>query len=274
LHNNERRAIVQARLARVGAQPVADGAAKFTIPRIEESALSHESSNTCQPGTHRSVRSFVRRAGRITSAQRRAFDDLWPRYGLEFSAIPLDLQRAFGRPAERVLEIGFGDGESLVQQAAGNPELDYLGIEVHRPGVGHCLLQAEAQGIGNVRLISHDAIEVLKQQLPDRSLRRINLYFPDPWPKKRHHKRRLVQADFLKLAAGKLEQGGALHIATDWDNYAEHIDEVVAGSDEFLVRERRVHDGDRPLDRPTTKFERRGLALGHRITEWRLDRKR
>jgi tRNA (guanine-N7-)-methyltransferase len=236
--------------------------------------VSDESSNTHQPEARRSVRSFVRRAGRITPAQERAFHDLWPRYGLELSAIPVDLRRAFGRSSECVLEIGFGDGESFVQQASRNPAFDYLGIEVHRPGVGHCLLQAEAQGVDNVRLISQDAVEVLAQQIPDRSLIRINLYFPDPWPKKRHHKRRLVQADFLKLAAGKLKERGALHIATDWQNYAEHIDEVVAGSSEFLVGERRVHGGDQPLDRPTTKFERRGLLLGHRITEWRLDRKR
>jgi tRNA (guanine-N7-)-methyltransferase len=216
----------------------------------------------------------VRRAGRITPAQERAFEELWPRFGVEHSPDLLDLQELFGRPAGRILEIGFGDGELLVAQATQNPELDYLGIEVHRPGVGHCLLQAEARGVGNLRLISHDAVEVLKRQLPDRSLKRINLYFPDPWPKKRHHKRRLVQADLLRLAAARLEKHGALHIATDWQNYAEHIDELVAESDEFLVRERRVHDGDHPLDRPTTKFERRGLALGHRITEWRLDRKR
>jgi tRNA (guanine-N7-)-methyltransferase len=230
-------------------------------------------SDSREPGAKRSVRSFVLRSGRVTPAQERAFEDLWPRYGLTYSAAPLDLDQIFGRSAGRVLEIGFGDGESLVLQAAQNPGLDYLGVEVHRPGVGHCLLQAKAQGVGNVRLISHDALEVLAQQIPDRSLIRINLYFPDPWPKKRHRKRRLVQADFLKLAAGKLEVRGGLHIATDWQNYAEHIDEAVAGSSELLVRERRVHDGDHPLDRPTTKFERRGLALGHRITEWRLARK-
>jgi len=235
--------------------------------------LSHPSSNSRQASAQRSVRSFVRRAGRITPAQERALDDLWPRYGLRFSAIPLHLDRIFGRSAGRVLEIGFGDGESLVRQAAENPELDYLGVEVHRPGVGHCLRRADAQGIGNLRLISHDAVEVLKLQIPERSLVRINLYFPDPWPKKRHHKRRLLQADFLTLAARKLEETGALHIATDWRNYAEHIDEIAAGSDAFRVHERREHDGDHPLDRPTTKFERRGLALGHGITEWRLVRK-
>jgi len=223
-------------------------------------------------GPKRTVRSFVLRTGRITPAQERAFDELWPRYGLGFSAAPLDLDRIFGRTVARVLEIGFGDGESLVLEAAQNPGLDYLGIEVHRPGVGHCLLQAEAQDVRNLRLICHDAVEVLNRQIPDRSFRRINLYFPDPWPKKRHHKRRLLQADFLELAARKLHHGGALHVATDWQEYAEHIDEVVAVGNSFLVDERRVHGGDQPLDRPTTKFERRGLARGHKITEWRLVR--
>lgn len=237
-----------------------------------EFELSHESSNTPHPDTRRSVRSFVRRAGRITAAQERAVERLWPRFGVDFSPALLNLDDIFGRTAERVLEIGFGDGESLVLQAARSPQLDYLGIEVHRPGVGHCLLQAEAQHVRNLRLICHDAVEVLNQQIPDRSFERINLYFPDPWPKKRHHKRRLLQADFLELAASKLHDGGALHIATDWQDYAEHIDEVIAGSNSFLVHERRVHGGDRPLDRPMTKFERRGLARGHRISEWRLVR--
>jgi tRNA (guanine-N7-)-methyltransferase len=220
--------------------------------------------------THRALRSFVRRQGRITSAQERAIGKLWPRYGIAFSPAPLDLDHIFGRSAERVLEIGFGSGDSLVLLAAQNPGEDYLGIEVHRPGVGHCLRQADVHQLSNLRLITHDAVEVLSRQIPGRSLRRINLYFPDPWPKKRHYKRRLVQADFLKLAAGKLKQGGALHIATDWQDYAEHIDQAVAGSDAFVVHERRVHNGEHPLDRPTTRFERRGLALGHGITEWRL----
>jgi tRNA (guanine-N7-)-methyltransferase len=214
----------------------------------------------------------VRRAGRITPAQERAFEELWRYFGVEYAPGPLDLHRLFGRTAGRVLEIGFGNGEALVAQAAQNPGLDYLGLEVHRPGIGHCLLLAEAAGLGNLRLIGHDAVEVLGRQLADRSLRRINLYFPDPWPKKRHRKRRLLQGDFLELTAHKLEQGGALHVATDWEDYAEHIDDVISASNSFHVDKRYVHEGDRPLDRPTTKFERRGLAMDHKITEWRLVR--
>jgi len=232
----------------------------------------HEPGKTPEPEAQRSIRTFVRRTGRITAAQRQAMERLWPRFGIDFSGASLDLDSIFGRSAGRVLEIGFGDGESLVLGAASHPELDFLGIEVHRPGVGHCLLQAEARDIRNLRLICHDALEVLKEQIADWSLHRVNLYFPDPWPKKRHHKRRLVQNDFLELVAAKLVPGGSLYIATDWHNYAEHIDGVVAAGSAFRAGERRVHDGDDPLDRPTTKFERRGLLQGHKITEWRLAR--
>ena len=234
--------------------------------------MIHEPGKTPEPDAQRSIRSFVRRTGRITAAQRQAMERLWPRFGIDFSGAPLDLDSIFGRSAGRVLEIGFGDGESLVLEAASHSELDFLGIEVHQPGVGHCLLQAEARDIRSLRLICHDAVEVLKEQIADRSLDRVNLYFPDPWPKKRHHKRRLVQNDFLELVAAKLVPGGSLYIATDWHNYAEHIDGVVAAGSAFREGERRVHDGDDPLDRPTTKFERRGLLQGHKITEWRLAR--
>lgn len=220
----------------------------------------------------RPIRSFVRRAGRLTASQQRALDELWPRFGVEFEPQPLALQALFNRDAERILEIGFGNGVSLVEQAANNPANDFLGIEVHEPGIGHCLIAAREAAIGNLKLIAHDAIEVLETQIPATSLRRINLYFPDPWPKKRHHKRRIVQASFLTLCAGRLESGGSLHIATDWANYADHIDEVFADSEIFVSIERREHDGDAPLDRPMTKFERRGLKKGHRIWDWRFDR--
>jgi tRNA (guanine-N7-)-methyltransferase len=224
------------------------------------------------PGRRRPIRSFVRRAGRLTASQQRALDELWPRWGVDYAATALDLDALFGRHAPRVLEIGFGNGESLVRQAADHPEQDFIGIEVHEPGVGHCLLAIRDAGISNLRLISHDAVDVLRQQISPASLARINLYFPDPWPKKRHHKRRILQPSFVEICAGLLISGGALHIATDWANYAEHIDETMAGSGRFTCAERREHVGDQPLDRPATKFERRGLRLGHRIWDWRFDR--
>lgn len=221
-------------------------------------------------GRRRTIRSFVRRTGRLTPSQQRALDELWPHYGVDYSAEPLNLDVLFERAAPRVLEIGFGNGETLVQQARENPDLDFIGIEVHEPGVGHCLLKARDAGMNNLRLIKHDAIEVLERQIPPLSLQRINIYFPDPWPKKRHHKRRLLQPSFLVLLHDRLRSGGALHIATDWANYAEHIDDVFASVDLFDCDERREHDGDRPLDRPVTKFEKRGLKQGHRIVDWRF----
>ena len=220
----------------------------------------------------RPIRSFVRRAGRLTASQQRALDELWPLWGVDYSPAELDLDALFGRRAPRALEIGFGNGESLVQQAADHPEQDFIGIEVHEPGVGHCLLAIREAGIRNLRLIAHDAVDVLGHQIPPASLARINLYFPDPWPKKRHHKRRILQPSFVELCAERLAPGGALHVATDWANYAEHIDETMAGSGQFTCAERREHGGDAPLDRPATKFERRGLRLGHRIWDWRFDR--
>jgi len=206
----------------------------------------------------------------MTPSQQKALDELMPQVGLAYDARPLNLHKEFGREAPVVLEIGFGNGETLVQQAKENAGQDYLGIEVHEPGIGHCLLAAREAGISNLRLVAHDAIEVLEQQVPLDSLQRINLYFPDPWPKKRHHKRRIVQPEFLRLCADRLRRHGSLHIATDWANYAEHIDEVLAASERFECTERREHDGDQPLDRPVTKFERRGLRKGHRIYDWQF----
>jgi tRNA (guanine-N7-)-methyltransferase len=219
----------------------------------------------------RRIRSFVRRTGRITAGQSRALQDLWPRYGVNIDGTTLDLDAIFGRPADKVLEIGFGNGASLVQMAMENPQLDFLGIEVHEPGVGHCLMKASDAGISNLKIIAHDALGVLRL-LSDASLARINLLFPDPWPKKRHHKRRIVQKPFLELAAAKLRTGGALHIATDWQNYAEHIDAAIAECADFCIAERREHAGDRPLARPATKFELRGVRKGHRIWDWHLAR--
>jgi tRNA (guanine-N7-)-methyltransferase len=220
----------------------------------------------------RTVRSFVKRAGRMTAAQERALRELWPEYGIVFSEQLLELDSLFGRSAPRVLEIGFGNGETLIEQASANPATDYLGIEVHEPGVGHCMLYAGKAGISNIKLMRHDAIEVMTHQIPDASLIRVNLYFPDPWPKKRHHKRRILQPEFLELVAKKLEVAGTFHISTDWENYAQQIDALVESDQVFKLSERRVHCGDDPLDRPTTKFERRGYKLGHQIWDWRLIR--
>jgi tRNA (guanine-N7-)-methyltransferase len=216
----------------------------------------------------RTIRSFVRRAGRLTPSQQRALDELWPAFGVEFNGEPLDLDALFERQAPRVLEIGFGNGESLVQHAVDNPQLDFIGIEVHEPGIGHCLLRACEAGITNLKILNHDAVDVLAAAIPAASLQRINLYFPDPWPKRRHHKRRIIQQGFLERLYVALRPRGALHIATDWANYAQHIDEVLSTSELFTLVERREHAGDTPLDRPPTKFERRGLKRGHRIVDW------
>lgn len=214
---------------------------------------------------HRGVRSFVQRAGRITRAQERALEELWPIWGVEFSPALLDLDAMFGRKAPRVLEIGIGDGETLLALAAAHPERDYLGVEVHRPGIGHCLLGIESGGLGNVRLISHDAVEVLEKQLPDASLDEVLLYFPDPWPKKRHHKRRIVQPDFVALVASRLRPAGVFRMATDWQSYAEQMLEVGTACPAL-----RNESGDggfvpRPDSRPVTRFEQRGQRLGHDV---------
>ncbi len=223
-----------------------------------------------QSPDRRTIRSFVRRSGRLTPSQQRALSDLWPEYGIDYSPTMCALDSMFERAAPVVLEIGFGNGETLVQQAAANPDLNFLGVEVHEPGVGHCLLKAREAGINNLRLIMHDAVEVLTLQIPPLSLERVNIYFPDPWPKKRHHKRRILQPAFLELIHSRLRPDGALHIATDWANYAEHIDEVFETCGLFVCDERREHGGEAPLDRPQTKFERRGLRKGHRIWDWRF----
>ncbi len=208
----------------------------------------------------RSVRSFVRRAGRITVAQKKALTDLWPSYGIPHTPGIIDFDRCFGRTAPRIVEIGFGNGEALVAAAMAHPEYDFVGIEVHEPGVGHCMLRVHDASLTNVRIISHDAVEVLKEQIADGALAGINLYFPDPWPKKRHHKRRIVQPDFATLMACKLAPDGQFHVATDWAPYAGHIDDVISSSGLFAP----LRDA---AQRPKTKFERRGEQLGHEIWE-------
>ena len=204
----------------------------------------------------------------MTPAQQRALAELMPRLGIKYSPETLDTEAVFGRLAPLVVEVGFGNGESLVEQAAATPEHDFIGIEVHEPGVGHCLLAAERAGADNLRIICHDATEVLRDQIPAASVTRLNLYFPDPWPKKRHHKRRILRPAFLDLVDRVLTRDGALHIATDWDDYAEQIVDILGADARFTCAEYRRHDGDAPLARPSTKFERRGLRLGHDIHDW------
>jgi tRNA (guanine-N7-)-methyltransferase len=222
-----------------------------------------------EPPQPRQIRSFVRRAGRQTRAQERALRELWPRFGLEPQATGkpplLDLASAFGRAAPCVLEIGFGNGDALVAMAAGSPDRNFLGAEVHAPGVGHCLLAIERLGLTNVRLLQQDAVEVLRERLPDHGLAGVHLYFPDPWHKKRHHKRRLVQPDFVALLGGRIAPGGYFHVATDWPDYAAHIQAVMAGSPAFRTAGTDSPPG--PGTRPRTRFEARGERLGHPIWE-------
>ncbi|WP_421622002.1 tRNA (guanosine(46)-N7)-methyltransferase TrmB [Alkalilimnicola ehrlichii] len=214
----------------------------------------------------RPIRSFVRREGRLTAGQQRALELLWPAFGLERppAGQPLDLDRAFGRRAPRILEIGFGNGESLAEQAAAHPERDYLGIEVHRPGVGHLLMEVEKRHLGNVRVMMADAAEVLVHHIADESLHGVQLFFPDPWPKKRHHKRRLVQPQWVRAVAAKLAPGGFLHLATDWADYAEHMLDVLE-ADPDLENTCGPRQFSPRGERPGTKFERRGLRKGHQV---------
>ena len=211
--------------------------------------------------SRRPVRSFVRREGRLTSAQARALEELWPRYGIEYREAALDLDSIYGRHAPRTLEIGFGNGELLLWLGQNYPDRDYLGIDVHRPGVGHMLLGLERLKLTNVRVLCHDALDVLAHQIPRASLDEILLLFPDPWPKKRHHKRRFVRPESVELMAHALRAEGWLRIATDWAEYAEHIRGVLAASPSFED----VPDARAP--RPPTRFEERGRRLGHEVRE-------
>lgn len=221
-----------------------------------------------QPATYlRKVRSFVRRPGRATAAQRRAFAELLPRYGVGDVTQRLDLARLFGRDAKRVLDIGFGDGEALVTNALNNPTVDYLGIEVHEPGIGHLLLLLEQAAVTNVRVVPRDAADVVPELLPDASFDAVDLFFPDPWPKKRHHKRRLVQPAFVAEIARVLKAGGILHVATDWADYARHTREVLAASAQFNLLTAAALSSEPLAVRPPTKFERRGLRLGHEVAD-------
>jgi len=215
--------------------------------------------------SHRPIRSFVLRAGRITAAQERALQDLWPSFGLELREAPLDLDAVFGRVRPRCLEIGFGTGELLAALAAANPEIDYLGVEVHRSGVGRLLLQSQQLGLRNLRVVCHDAVEVLGAGLADGSLSEILIFFPDPWHKKRHHKRRLIDPEFVALLAQKLGAPGVLRLATDWQPYAERMLEVCNAEPALVSLSPERGYVARPEFRPPTRFERRGERLGHGV---------
>jgi tRNA (guanine-N7-)-methyltransferase len=215
--------------------------------------------------TLRRIRSFVRREGRLTKGQQRALEELLPRYGINLQQGELDLNTLFGREAFRVLEIGFGNGASLAEMAVNHPENDYLGIEVHRPGVGNLLLQIEKQQLNNIRVSNDDAVDVLEQQIPNASLDAVYLFFPDPWHKKKHHKRRILQPAFAQLVQRKLKSGGIFHLATDWENYAEHMLEVMSTANGFENSAGKGNYIARPEYRPLTKFEQRGHRLGHGV---------
>ena len=213
----------------------------------------------------RRVRSFVLREGRLTHGQRKALDTLWPRYGLERAQGVLDARAEFGRDAPRVLEIGYGMGQSLAGMAEAEPDKDFIGIEVHRPGVGKLINDAHQAGVTNLRVYCDDAIDVLQQCIADNSLDGVQLYFPDPWHKKRHNKRRIVQPEFAQRIRSKLKVGGTFHMATDWEPYAEHMMEVMAVAEGYENQAGGRAFSPRPDHRPITKFERRGERLGHGV---------
>jgi tRNA (guanine-N7-)-methyltransferase len=212
----------------------------------------------------RRVRSYVRREGRMTRAQQGALERLSERYVIA-SEDALDLDAQFGRAAPRMLEIGFGMGDALAATAQARPEWDFLGIEVHRPGVGSLLRRLEREAVTNVRVICADAVEVLQRRLPDAGLDAVHLFFPDPWPKSRHHKRRIVQAAFVAQVRRKLKAGGRFHLATDWEDYARHMLTVMSAAPGFRNAAGPGEYSPRPADRPLTKFEQRGRRLGHGV---------
>lgn len=213
----------------------------------------------------RQIRSFVRREGRMTERQKAAVEMLLPQWGRLISGGPVDLSQWFGNDNPVWLEIGFGMGMSLVEQASAHPELNFLGIEVHRPGVGSCLAHAQGAGVSNIRVFEEDAIEVLDKCLPNQCFERVQLFFPDPWPKARHHKRRIVQPLFAEQIRKKLRLGGVFHMATDWENYAEHMRDVMNAAPGYQNLSPTNDFVLRPTSRPLTKFEARGHRLGHGV---------
>jgi tRNA (guanine-N7-)-methyltransferase len=215
---------------------------------------------------YKKIRSYVLREGRMSQAQRRAIDAWWPLYGLSYSAGLIDIPAVFSDSDDAVnsrttvLDIGFGMGDALLEAMEQNPSIRFIGVEVHRPGIGHLMSLAAGKSLSNLRIYRHDVTEVLSHCIPDESLDKVQIFFPDPWPKKKHHKRRLIQSGFIKLLAVKLKTGGLLHLVTDWPDYAEQMREVVNESVD-------ITESDRAIERPTTKYEKRAVRLGHKIFE-------
>jgi tRNA (guanine-N7-)-methyltransferase len=211
----------------------------------------------------RHIRSFVLRQGRVSVAQQRAIDTLLPRYGIPYSPQPLNLRHVFGRSAPVILEIGFGMGDSTATIAQAHPESDYLALEVHTPGVGNLLKLIDSHQLTNIRIMQHDAVEVLRDMISDGTLDGVHIFFPDPWHKARHNKRRLIQTPFIAQLVQKLKPGGYIHVATDWQDYAEQVLSVLSA--EPLLQNSATNYAPRPAYRPLTKFEQRGLKLGHGV---------
>lgn len=217
--------------------------------------------------THRNIRSFVLRKGRLTVAQQNALDELWPHYGIENAETILLYEDHFERTADVILEIGFGNGVSTWQMAQQEPEKNFIGVEVHEPGVGHLLMALEENHVDNVRIVCADAVEFLQKRIAAASLAGVRIYFPDPWPKKRHHKRRIIQPEFVKLLARCMSPGAILHLATDWQPFADHVLEVMQENTDFTNLSSEGDYCARPDWRPYTKYEQRGERLGHEVRD-------
>jgi len=221
----------------------------------------------------RTIRSFVKREGRLTHSQQQALETQWQEFGVGFQSQPISFTELFGRQAETILEIGFGNGDSLFQMAQENPHKNFFGIEVHRPGVGRLLHKIEESNCKNIRLSNHDAVEVLEEQIADNSIDRLQLFFPDPWHKKKHNKRRIVQDKFIEQVARILKADGTFHLATDWEHYAKHMLSTLNNSDLFTNTSKDNTYVPKPEERPTTKFEKRGHRLGHGVWDLLFQKK-
>ena len=214
---------------------------------------------------YRAIKSFVLRQGRLTKAQQNALDNYWQHYGIEYNEQVLSFNKLFNNNNDTIIEIGFGNGDSLLQQVKNQPQFNFVGIEVHGPGVGHLIHNAHCENIQNIKVIRHDAVDVLKHQIADNSIKQVQLFFPDPWHKKRHHKRRIIKPDFIQLIRKKLKTGGFFHMATDWQPYAEHMLEQMDNADGFINTSGAGNFSPDKDSRCETKFERRGLKLGHGV---------